>query len=419
MDSGARPAFPPLLKSHPQADAVEGVLTKLISAGHRALLAGGCVRDLHLNRVAQDLDVATSATPDEVERLFPKTVAVGKAFGVILVVENGHEIEVATFRKDGTYSDGRRPDAVVFSDEKEDALRRDFTVNALFWDPVRGETLDYVEGLADLRDRRLRTVGEAHRRFSEDQLRLLRAVRFSLQLDFEMEPITAQAVRELAPEIRHVSGERIRDELLKCARFGQPARTLALLEEAGLLKAIFPAWAAKLPKEVGGKSWPKAPWAPDEAAAARLFAPLIVAAGGGEDGFFARWRGPRSEEKFLRTAWKWLRDEPLFWSLRDGQKLKLWAEPAVLEGLFLAAVLKTEAAPASTRAALETRYRSIAVDGALPAPLLRGQDLTTMAQGPALGKALDEAYLAQLEGRFSDKGSALTYVHEWMKLKAP
>lgn len=416
MNPSGRLVLPALLDQHPQSAAACRVLETLIAAGHRALLAGGCVRDLHLGKTAQDLDVATSATPDEVEKLFPKTVAVGKAFGVILVIDDGHELEVATFRKDGTYADGRRPDAVIFSDEKEDALRRDFTVNALFWDPVTAETLDYVDGLQDLKDKRLRTVGEASRRFSEDQLRLLRAVRFSLQLDFQLEPVTAQAVRELAPKIRNVSGERVRDEILKCARLGRPAATIALLADSGLLEALYPEWAARgtEPAELLSRPWPKAPWSPDEAAVARLFAPFIKDS---EDHFFAKWRGPRAEEKFLRTAWTWFRKEPEFWTRRKGERLKLWSDPAVLEGLFLAAVLKDTAATPAQRGQMELLYRqTVTGGGALPAPLLKGDDLKTVAQGPALGKALDEAYLSQLEGKFNDKNAALTYILGWMRL---
>jgi tRNA nucleotidyltransferase/poly(A) polymerase len=207
------------LKSHPQYKEALEICQKLRQQGHQALLAGGCVRDGLLNRVPKDIDVATSATPEQVEQLFPKTLALGKAFGVIQVQPMNEEggakvgIEVATFRTDGEYKDGRRPETVAFSSAEEDAKRRDFTINALFYDPVSGKVLDFVEGQMDLANKMIRAVGDAKKRFSEDQLRILRALRFQAQLQFQIEAQTQLAIEVCAPMIRSVSAERVFKEL--------------------------------------------------------------------------------------------------------------------------------------------------------------------------------------------------------------
>ncbi len=188
----------------------------------------------------QDYDIASSAHPDEVEVLFPKTVGVGKQFGVMLVIEKDHQFEVATFRSDAEYVDGRRPTSVTFCNAKADAKRRDFTINGLFLDPTTDTLHDWVGGLADLEARRLRTIGKPKERFGEDHLRLLRAVRFAVQLNFKIEPETFDAVRELAEKIRAVSAERIRDELIKLFCPPHAARGLDLLRDSNLMAHILP-----------------------------------------------------------------------------------------------------------------------------------------------------------------------------------
>jgi poly(A) polymerase len=221
-------------------EAAFEVLDRLRSSGHRCLIAGGAVRDLLLGREVKEIDIATSAPPSVVERLFPQTVGVGRQFGVILVIHRGIRFEVATFRTESGHSDGRRPDSVSFTDAQEDARRRDFTVNALFLDPESGQVLDFVGGRKDLEDGVIRTVGDACRRFEEDRLRLLRAVRFACLLGFELDPATFQEIRRQAPAIRIVSAERIRDELMKILTGPAPHRGLDLLRETGLLREILP-----------------------------------------------------------------------------------------------------------------------------------------------------------------------------------
>ena len=214
------------------------VTSTLRAAGHSAYLAGGCVRDLLLGREPTDFDVATAARPDQVLELFPGSVAVGAHFGVVLVQG---DVEVATFRSDHSYRDGRHPDTVVFeNDPRQDVLRRDFTINGLLMDPETGEVLDFVGGRDDLRAGVIRAIGDPRRRFAEDHLRMLRAVRFAARFGYTIEPETLAAIRELASRIHRVSAERVRDELTRILTEGQPRRVLELLDETGLLAEVLP-----------------------------------------------------------------------------------------------------------------------------------------------------------------------------------
>lgn len=233
--------------------AAFAVVERLRALGHTAYFAGGCVRDLLLGVAAKDFDVATDATPEQVMAAFERTESVGAHFGVVLVIKQaGHEriaTEVATFRHDGVYTDGRRPDAVRFSlDPREDVLRRDFTINGLLLDVLRWEqgdaledcVLDYVGGRSDLAAGTVRAIGEPARRFGEDKLRMLRAVRFAARLGFTIEPRTLHAMQSLAREIHVVSAERVRDELTKMLTEGHARRAMELLDASGLLDEVLP-----------------------------------------------------------------------------------------------------------------------------------------------------------------------------------
>jgi len=224
--------------------AAAQIVRRLQGAGFETYWVGGCVRDRLLGQTPQDYDLATAARPKQIEALFLRTVPVGRQFGVILVLEGEHAFQVATFRTESDYADGRRPRRVAFSDAKTDARRRDFTVNGLFYDPVRRRLHDWVGGRADLQARVLRTIGDPHERFAEDHLRLLRAVRFAAQLDFAIEPATLRAVQARAASIQRVSAERIREELIKLFRAPHAARGLELLRESGLLEPVLPEIAA-------------------------------------------------------------------------------------------------------------------------------------------------------------------------------
>ncbi|HEX4309000.1 MAG TPA: CCA tRNA nucleotidyltransferase [Acidobacteriaceae bacterium] len=234
--------------------AARDIVSKLRAAEHQAYFAGGCVRDMLLGVEPKDFDVATSATPDVVMKMFAKTYSVGAHFGVVLVCTTDGEAgeiatEVATFRHDGAYSDGRRPDAVRFStDAREDVLRRDFTINGMLLDPIAFEesgdagaaTLDYVNGRADLANQVLRAIGDPALRFAEDKLRMLRGVRFAARLGLEIEPRTLAAMRAAAAEIGQVSAERIRDELTLMLTEGHARRAFELLDTTGLLAHVLP-----------------------------------------------------------------------------------------------------------------------------------------------------------------------------------
>ena len=255
------------MPASPQFDAACHILATLRAAGYEAYLAGGCVRDLLLGREPGDYDIATSARPEVVHDMFPRTFAVGAHFGVVLVAheaESGQPeaashkpTEVATFRSDGAYSDGRRPDEVRYTlSAEEDVERRDFTINGLLLDPLRGggpleqlladpeqlqaDVIDHVGGLADLRAGIVRAIGRPERRFEEDHLRLLRAVRFAARFGFTIEPATLAAMRHLAHRIHAVSRERVRDELTKMLTEGRARHAFGLLDETGLLVHVLP-----------------------------------------------------------------------------------------------------------------------------------------------------------------------------------
>jgi len=243
------------------------IVRSLRDHGHQAYFAGGCVRDLLLSREPADYDVATDATPQQVMQIFPQTFAVGEQFGVVLVPEsNGATgvpstssgqaparqaersaatVEVATFRSDVGYSDGRHPDEVRFTkDPREDVQRRDFTINGMMLDPATNEILDFVGGRADLKAGIIRAIGDPERRFAEDKLRMLRAVRFAARFDYQIDPATLAAIQKLAPQIHQVSCERVREELTKMLTEGRASRAFALLDTSGLLPEVLPEIAA-------------------------------------------------------------------------------------------------------------------------------------------------------------------------------
>ncbi len=220
--------------------AARRIVERLRRHGHEAFFAGGWVRDYLLQRKAKDVDIATSARPEEVLRLFPDSVAIGASFGVVQARSYGHLYEIATFRAEGPYLDGRHPSEVTFTGPEQDALRRDFTINGLFYDPLAGRVIDYVRGRADLQHRIIRTIGDPAERFEEDKLRMLRAIRFACSLDFNIDTPTWETIRRLAPRIMQVSWERIRDEIMKMLAGPARGRALDLLHESGLLSVILP-----------------------------------------------------------------------------------------------------------------------------------------------------------------------------------
>jgi len=228
------------MKSSPMEKVAREVAARLRESGHIAYFAGGCVRDMVRRLTPKDFDIATDATPETVQKLFPRTYAVGAHFGVIIVLENGFQFEVATFRSDEAYIDGRHPSAVHFSSPDEDAKRRDFTINGMFYDSVADSVIDFVGGRADIDARLVRAIGDPAQRFAEDRLRMLRAVRFATVLDYTIDKQTWDALVANATSINKISAERIRDELVRIFTSPNRVRGWDLLDSSGLMRAILP-----------------------------------------------------------------------------------------------------------------------------------------------------------------------------------
>ncbi len=216
------------------------IINTLKNKGYEAYFAGGCVRDMLLGVEPKDYDIVTSAKPEDIEDILEHTIPIGKQFGVILALRNGHHFEVATFRSDSGYSDGRRPDYVTFTSAKEDAIRRDFTVNGMFFDPIANKVIDYVEGKNDLNEKVIRFIGDPKKRIKEDHLRIIRAIRFKTQLKFQYEPRTYQTIKKYKKLILDISKERIRDELIKIMQLPNLDEAFTDLEDLRILDLILP-----------------------------------------------------------------------------------------------------------------------------------------------------------------------------------
>ncbi len=247
------------------------VVKKLANAGHAAYFAGGWVRDFLMNRRSDDIDIATSASVEEIQNLFPKTIPVGVSFGVVIVVEEGHQFEVATFRKDRGYVDGRRPAGIDPADPKEDAQRRDFTINGMFYDPLTEKLYDFVGGQEDIKKGVIRAIGNPHERFLEDRLRMMRAVRYSTRFDFSIEPATYEAILGHADSLlSSVAMERIWQEFKKMSHFAHFDSGLLMLHRLNLLPTIFPTLKGVSLEEIGQRLAPLSAYPPESPAIAEL-----------------------------------------------------------------------------------------------------------------------------------------------------
>jgi tRNA nucleotidyltransferase/poly(A) polymerase len=390
------------------------IVRRLRRNGYQALLAGGCVRDMLLGRVANDYDVATDAAPAEVMKLFRRTLKVGAKFGVVIVLLEGRQIEVATFRTETGYTDGRHPTAVRFADAREDAARRDFTINGMFYDPVEQKVIDYVNGQADLKKQVVRTIGKAEQRFGEDFLRMLRAVRFATQLNFAIEPRTYSAICTGAKNITKISGERIAAELEALLVNPNRSQGAKLLLETGLAKAIFPGFAAKDAKpgiEVLAQLRKKVDFAlamaaffagcSTEFALERCKTLKFSRSLSRHVRFLLSNRGRLLDEKMSLAQLKMILVEPYFRDLYELQR-------AILE-----------AAGESLRPLTKLSKRIKALKGIelKPKPLLDGHELIRLGAvpGPALGQLAEEMYIAQLEGTLQTKPQAKKWAQNWLK----
>lgn len=391
-----------LLESHSDWSAVVTIYHKLKAHGYRAFLAGGCVRDALLGRKANDLDLATDATPEQIEDLFARTVNVGKSFGVMRVLIDDADIEVATFRADGEYLDGRRPEGVIFSSPMEDAQRRDFTVNALFFDLDTHQVLDFVEGEVDLHQQVLRTVGDPAKRFAEDHLRLLRAARFVSQLDFTVEEQTFKAVQRMAPLVKSVSGERIRDEIVKLLKGKSVERGLDVMLSSGLLEQLFPF-------RLRDNSWQESSRAHEPWQYLALFFRAATLSELSESLKMLKLSG--KEQKAIEKAWKVWEKPDLFFQSTRGKILQAIAEPGIL---FAVQTLKDE------KSFWEASAQDILQDwsawgGVLPSPFLRGEDLKGLLSGREMGQCLAEAFELQLEKKLLSRAQALQWIPQFLK----
>lgn len=439
------------------------VVRKLQQAGFQALWAGGCVRDELLGLTPQDYDVATSAHPEQVIKLFRRSVAVGAAFGVIEVVgpRGPHRqhltVEVATFRSDGTYSDGRRPDSVTFSSPEEDARRRDFTINGMFFDPTTNQLHDFVGGHRDLQAKVLRAIGNPAERFAEDKLRVLRAVRIAARFDLEIEPATLAAGRQVAPEIVVVSAERIADELRKMLTHPNRARGVRLLREFDLVEPVLPELAATfhlpqgLPSAPTGTLWDhtikvvellEAPRCPHEEPVSfpLAFAALLHDVGkprvvgrtaerytfhghehvGKEMTERTADRLRLSTAEKVRTAWlvekhQYLADAP---TMRPSRLKPILVHPGIGELL----ALHRADALASGKGLEHVEFcekvlRETPPEELNPPPAVTGDDLIVrgLKPGPEFKRLLDAVREAQLEGRARTKEEGLKLVEELLR----
>ncbi|UXR63689.1 CCA tRNA nucleotidyltransferase [Bdellovibrio bacteriovorus] len=390
-----------LIHSHPHWSAVESIYHTLQAHGYKAFLAGGCVRDALLGLQANDLDVATDANPDQIESLFKKTVNVGKSFGVMRVLVDGADIEVATFRNDGAYLDGRRPESVIFSTPEEDAQRRDFTVNALMYDLATEEVLDYVGGQADLQAGILRTVGDAERRFLEDHLRLLRAARFSAQLNFVIEEKSFQAMTRMASLVSKVSGERIRDEMNKLLKTSAVLRGLQAMADAGLMKELFPF-------RLRDNSWQQNNLASQFWQALALF--VRQADSVEMEKALDLLKLSSRERRCIEDSWAVWQDARALLELNMGKKLQKMARDGVA---FALRILLEEDSEKLQIQELFTQWNSWQCE--LPRPFLTGEDVKGTLTGKAIGNCLEQAYELQLERSLHSRDEALQWLQTYLK----
>ena len=426
--------------------AAHAVATRLQRAGHIAYFAGGCVRDALRGVAPKDYDIATDARPEKVQALFPRTLAIGAHFGVIAVREAGWQFEVASFRADGAYLDGRRPVDVSFTTPQGDAERRDFTINGMFYDPVARQVIDYVGGQADLAAGRLRAIGDADARFREDRLRLLRAVRFAAALGFEVEAATWAAVCAHATEIMAVSAERIRDELVKIFLAPTRVRGFDLLDASGLMHVVLPELDACKGCEQPPQYHPEGDvfvhtrlmlsLLPQEVSAPLVFSVLLHDIGkpptarvdengrvrfnghehvGAEMALrvMERLRFSRAEIDATVEAVRYhmaFKDVP---QMRIAKLKRFMARPGFEDEMELHRVdcLGSHGFVENYHF-LRAKQEEFADEPLIPKPFVNGHDLISLGlpPGPKIGEILEAAQTRQLEGAFADRAAALAWV---------
>ena len=394
-------------------DAAYKVIRRLRKEGCQALFAGGCVRDRLLGRPAKDYDVATDAVPEKVTGLFRKTLKIGAQFGVVMVLMDGQQVEVATFRTEGGYQDGRHPGHVQFASAKEDASRRDFTVNGMFYDPVEKKVLDFVEGQRDLQRRILRTIGMPDERFSEDYLRMLRAVRFAVKLGFEIEPATWRSIQTHANKISDISAERIMAELEQILAHPNRVQGVKLLVDSGLAKAIFRVYEGQsagfgiqvlehLPEAVDFPLALACFWTGLDTKTALAQCEKLKLSNSQikHVRFLLQKRDVLLDVALPLSSLKLLMHEPYFWDLITLQKVIQKAKGESAHSIRL-----------TKRRALEIDEKDVR-----PEPLLNGHELMALGAtpGPMVGQLAQELYVHQLEEKLDTKEQAEDWCMGWL-----
>jgi poly(A) polymerase len=421
---------------------------RLRAAGHIAYFAGGCVRDLVRGQAPQDIDIATDARSEEVQKIFRRTYAVGAHFGVIVVLENDWQFEVATFRSDGAYLDGRHPVAVNFASPEEDARRRDFTINGMFFDPPNDAVIDFVGGREDLSARLVRAIGDPAQRFAEDRLRLLRAVRFAAVLDFEIEAATWEAVVRAADTIGEISAERIRDELVRIFLSAHRTRGWDLLDASGLMKEILPEIEALKGCKQPPQFHPEGDvfqhtrlmlqLLPNEVSLPLVLSVLFHDIGkpptssvdeegrirfnghdriGAEmtEGLMQRLRFSRAEIDATVEA---VRQHMVFkdvTNMRIARLKRFMARPTFADELELHRVdCASSHGMLDNYDFLQRKQEEFSNEPIIPPPLVRGDDLIALGlkPGPSFGEILEAVETRQLEGTLRDREEALAWVRQ-------
>jgi poly(A) polymerase len=428
---------------------------RLRAAGHQALLAGGCVRDRLLGHEPKDYDIATSAPPAEVVRLFPGANEVGAHFGVVIAKLGGHHVEIATFRNDGSYGDGRRPDSVTFSTAPEDAQRRDFTINGLFEDPESGEVIDYVGGLADLKTRVIRAIGEPTARFTEDGLRLLRAVRFAARMGFVIEPRTDAALRDCAHLLDRISPERIRDEFSRILT--SPGRRAGVehLVDTTLIRHFMPEVTALIGCDQPPEWHPEGdvfthtmimldmlePDAPLDLCLAVLLHDIAKPpcrtidddgrirfnghdAKGAEmaEAILRRLRYPNHTITAVTTMVARHMQFMNVQKMRVARLKRFMAEPTFTHEMELHRVdCASSNGFTDNHEFLQQKELEFSAEPLIPEPLVSGRDLIArgLTPGPRFKEILDEIQNEQLEKRVEDRGQALAYLDNLLAGTSP
>jgi len=428
-----------------------GLVGRLRAAGHLAYFAGGCVRDLVRGQTPKDFDIATDARPEDVQKIFSRTYAVGAHFGVIVVLEKDWQFEVATFRSDGIYLDGRHPAQVSFSSPEEDARRRDFTINGMFFDPPNDAVIDFVGGREDLAAGIVRAIRDPAQRFAEDRLRLLRAVRFATMLEFEIEPVTWSAIVQAAPTIQEISSERIREELMRIFLSPQRVRGWDLLDASGLMKAILPEienlkGCAQPPQfhpegDVFRHTRLMLELLPDEVSLPLVLSVLFHDIGkpptasvdeagrirfnghdrvGAEmtEALMQRLRFSRAEIDATVEAVRQhmvFKDVP---NMRIAKLKRFMARPTFADELELHRVdCASSHGMLDNYEFLQRKREEFANEPIIPPPLVTGDDLIALGlrPGPHFGEILEAIETQQLEGTLGDRPAALA----WVKKKYP